>query len=112
VGGVRQTLWNTNFFALSQDIGISNFFLVGDSTWPGLGTVACIAGSRIAAEAVLGSKARVQSTAQRKAQEGALAQDCAVLRSQAFENQIIRYLFAHTNALYCSSAEMRKVFEN
>jgi C-3',4' desaturase CrtD len=84
VGGVRQTLWNTNFFALSQDIGISNFFLVGDSTWPGLGTVACIAGSRIAAEAVLGSKARVQSTAQRKAQEGALAQDCAVLRSQAF----------------------------
>lgn len=57
VGGVRQNLWNTNFFALPQDIGVSNFFLVGDSTWPGLGTVACIAGSRIAAESVLESMA-------------------------------------------------------
>jgi C-3',4' desaturase CrtD len=65
VGGVKQTLWNTNFFALPQDIGISNFFLVGDSTWPGLGTVACITGSRIAAEAVLRSMARIQCTAHR-----------------------------------------------
>jgi C-3',4' desaturase CrtD len=65
VGGAKQSLWNTNFFALPHDIGISNFFLVGDSTWPGLGTVACIAGSRIAAEAVLGNMARVQSTAHR-----------------------------------------------
>ena len=65
VGGVRQTLWNTNFFVLPQDIGISNFFLVGDSTWPGLGTVACIVGSRIAANAVLRSMARVQSTVPR-----------------------------------------------
>jgi phytoene dehydrogenase-like protein len=61
VGGIKQNLWNTNFFALPQDIGIPNFFLVGDSTWPGLGTVACIAGSRIAAEAVLESTARVKS---------------------------------------------------
>jgi len=65
VGGVRQNLWNTNLFALSQDIGISNFFLVGDSTWPGLGTVACIVGSRIAAQAVLGNMARVRSAVHR-----------------------------------------------
>ncbi|HLJ89015.1 MAG TPA: FAD-dependent oxidoreductase [Candidatus Angelobacter sp.] len=65
VGGTKQTLWNTNFFARSQDIGISNFFIVGDSTWPGLGTVACVAGSRIAAEAVLQSMARVRSTEHR-----------------------------------------------
>ena len=63
VGGVRQTLWNTNLFALSQDIGISNFFLVGDSTWPGLGTVACIVGSRIAAQAVLDNMDRLRSDA-------------------------------------------------
>jgi phytoene dehydrogenase-like protein len=65
VGGIRQTLWNTNFFAISQDIGISNFFLVGDSTWPGLGTVACIVGSRLAAQAVLENMDRVQFNAHR-----------------------------------------------
>ena len=65
VGGSKQTLWNTNFFALPQDIGISNFFLVGDSTWPGLGTVACIVGSRIAAEAILGRVGRVRSAVRR-----------------------------------------------
>ena len=65
VGGVRQNLWNTNFFALSQNIGIPGFFLVGDSTWPGLGTVACIVGSKIAAQAVLESMDRVHSNARR-----------------------------------------------
>ncbi len=53
VGGVRQTLANTNQNALSHDLGIPGFYLVGDSTWPGLGTVACVLGSRIVAELVL-----------------------------------------------------------
>jgi hypothetical protein len=33
-----------------HDIGVPGFWLVGDSTWPGLGTVACVLGSRIVAE--------------------------------------------------------------
>jgi phytoene dehydrogenase-like protein len=53
VGGIRQTLANTNQNALPHDLGIPGFFLVGDSTWPGLGTVACVLGSRIVAEMVL-----------------------------------------------------------
>jgi C-3',4' desaturase CrtD len=52
VGGVRQTLANTNQHAIPHDIGVKGFWLVGDSTWPGLGTVACVLGSRIVAERV------------------------------------------------------------
>jgi C-3',4' desaturase CrtD len=52
VGGVRQTLANTNQRAIPHDIGVKGFWLVGDSTWPGLGTVACVLGSRIVAEGV------------------------------------------------------------
>jgi C-3',4' desaturase CrtD len=50
VGGVRQTLGNSNQNALPHDVGIPGFWLAGDSTWPGLGTVACVLGSRIVAE--------------------------------------------------------------
>lgn len=53
VGGVRQTLRNTNQFAVPHDIGVPGLWLVGDTTWPGLGTVACVLGSRIVAEKVL-----------------------------------------------------------
>lgn len=53
VGGVRQTLANANQHAVPHDIGVPGFHLVGDSTWPGLGTVACVLGSRIVAEQVL-----------------------------------------------------------
>lgn len=53
VGGYRQTLANTNQHAVPQDIGVDGFYLAGDTTWPGLGTVACIVGSEIAAEHVL-----------------------------------------------------------
>lgn len=53
VGGVRQTFSNSNLNAMPHDIGVKNFKLVGDSTWPGLGTVACILGSRIVAEQLL-----------------------------------------------------------
>ena len=52
VGGVRQTFENSNFNALPHNIGTRNFWLAGDSTWPGLGTVACILGSRIVADQV------------------------------------------------------------
>ncbi len=53
VGGVRQTLRNTNQWAVPHDIGVDGLWLVGDTTWPGLGTVACVLGSRIVADGVL-----------------------------------------------------------
>jgi C-3',4' desaturase CrtD len=53
VGGVRQTLFNSNQHAIPHDLGIPGFSLVGDTTWPGLGTVACVLGSRIVANRVL-----------------------------------------------------------
>ncbi|PRY44469.1 C-3',4' desaturase CrtD [Umezawaea tangerina] len=53
VGGVRQSPANSNQHAVPHDLGVPGFRLVGDSTWPGLGTVACVLGSRIVAEGVL-----------------------------------------------------------
>ena len=53
VGGVRQTLGNTNQNAIPHSLGVPGLWLVGDSTWPGLGTVACTLGSRIVAEEAL-----------------------------------------------------------
>lgn len=53
IGGYRQTVANTNQRAVPQDIGVAGFYLAGDTTWPGLGTVACLKGSQIAAECVL-----------------------------------------------------------
>jgi C-3',4' desaturase CrtD len=53
VGGARQHLRNTNRHAIPHHLGVPGFFLVGDSTWPGLGTVACVLGSRIVAEDLL-----------------------------------------------------------
>jgi len=52
VGGVRQTLANSNQQAIPHDIGVPGFWLAGDTTWPGLGTVACVLGSRLVAEKV------------------------------------------------------------
>ncbi|MEO8495362.1 MAG: NAD(P)/FAD-dependent oxidoreductase [Planctomycetota bacterium] len=53
VGGVRQTLKNSNQSAIPHDMGVPGFFLVGDTTWPGLGTVACVLGSRIVTKCVM-----------------------------------------------------------
>jgi C-3',4' desaturase CrtD len=53
VGGVRQTLGNSNQRAVPHDLGPPGFWLAGDTTWPGLGTVACVLGSRIVADGVL-----------------------------------------------------------
>jgi phytoene dehydrogenase-like protein len=50
VGGIKQTIRNANFGAIPHDIGVKNFRVAGDTTWPGLGTVACILGSRIVAD--------------------------------------------------------------
>ena len=46
VGGVRQSPSNSNQSAIPHDLGGPGLWLVGDSTWPGLGTVACVIGSR------------------------------------------------------------------
>lgn len=58
VGGVRQRLGNTNQRAVPHDLGVPGFWLVGDSTWPGLGTVSCVIGSGIVADGVLRAGAR------------------------------------------------------
>jgi hypothetical protein len=47
------TWFNSNQFAIPHDIGVPGFWLVGDTTFPGLGTVACVLGSRIVAEMVM-----------------------------------------------------------
>jgi phytoene dehydrogenase-like protein len=52
VGGARQHPSNTNQHAVPHSLGAKGFWLVGDSTWPGLGTVACVLGSRIVADGV------------------------------------------------------------
>jgi C-3',4' desaturase CrtD len=53
VGGVRQTPGNANQHAVPHHLGVDGLWLVGDTTWPGLGTVACALGSRLVAERVL-----------------------------------------------------------
>jgi len=50
VGGFKQTLENSNFNAVPHDIGEKNFWLTGDNTWPGLGTVAGLISGKIVAE--------------------------------------------------------------
>ena len=47
VGGFKQSLANSNLKAVPQYIGFEDFFLVGDNTWPGLGTVAGLMSSSI-----------------------------------------------------------------
>jgi phytoene dehydrogenase-like protein len=69
VGGIRQTLANSNQHAVPCDIGVPGFWLAGDTTWPGLGTVACVLGSRLVAEGVLAAagSARIQTSRQHTA---------------------------------------------
>ncbi len=62
VGGVRQTLGNTNQRAVPHELGVPGLWLVGDSTWPGLGTVACVLGSRIVADGVRREARRYATT--------------------------------------------------
>lgn len=65
VGGVRQTLSNSNQQAVPHDVGVPGFWLAGDTTWPGLGTVACVLGSRLVAEGVLARASRSSTPAKR-----------------------------------------------
>lgn len=53
VGGARLSLANSNQRAIPHELGLPGFWMVGDSTWPGLGTVACVLGSRNVAQSVL-----------------------------------------------------------
>ena len=67
VGGVRQTLLNSNQHAVPHDVGVPGFWLAGDTTWPGLGTVACLLGSRLVAEGVLARAATQPARRPRRA---------------------------------------------
>jgi len=69
VGGVRQTLANSNQRAIPHDLGVPGFWLAGDTTWPGLGTVACVLGSRIVAEGVLARARRFDRLARGRARD-------------------------------------------
>jgi C-3',4' desaturase CrtD len=62
VGGPRQHPHHTNQHAIPHDLAGRGrgLWLVGDSTWPGLGTVACVLGSRIVAEGVLREGKRIR----------------------------------------------------
>ncbi|WP_207946459.1 NAD(P)/FAD-dependent oxidoreductase [Actinomadura sp. 7K507] len=62
VGGVRQTPGNANQNAVPHSLGVPGLWLVGDSTWPGLGTVACALGSRIVADEALKAARRTAVT--------------------------------------------------
>ena len=53
VGGSRLTLKNSNFHSVPHSIGIKGLWLAGDTTWPGLGTVAGMLSSRNIAENIL-----------------------------------------------------------
>ncbi len=46
-GGVRQTLRNATQNAVPHRTAVRGIHVVGDGTWPGLGTVASVIGSRI-----------------------------------------------------------------
>jgi C-3',4' desaturase CrtD len=68
VGGVRQNMHNSNQYAVPHHLGVDGLWLVGDTTWPGLGTVACALGSRLVAEGVESrhrTVARVDAAARR-----------------------------------------------
>jgi C-3',4' desaturase CrtD len=69
VGGVQLSLANANQRAVPHEVGVPGFWLVGDTTWPGLGTVACVLGSRIVAEGVLRLAAHQTARRQHSTQE-------------------------------------------
>lgn len=52
IGGARLSMTNSNQHAVPYDIGRRGFWLAGDTTWPGLGTVACVLGARHVADGV------------------------------------------------------------
>ena len=81
VGGVRQTLANSNQQAIPYDLGLPGYWLAGDSTWPGLGTVAACLASRHVARGVI---AYAQGAGRRRSPAPAKAQ--AVYREQGVDH--------------------------
>src|SRR5262249_5064412 len=69
VGGIRQTLANSNQRAVPHELGVPGFWLAGDTTCPGLGTVACVLGSRIVPEGVLKRSRRLRRVLLKPARE-------------------------------------------
>jgi phytoene dehydrogenase-like protein len=65
VGGVRQTLRNANQHAIPHDLGIPGYWVAGDTTWPGLGTVAGCLGSRLVADGVIRRAGLYQSVSEK-----------------------------------------------
>jgi phytoene dehydrogenase-like protein len=61
VGGLRLTLHNSNQSAVPCQTPLPGFWQTGDTTWPGLGTVACILASQHVAQGVM-KQARKTST--------------------------------------------------
>lgn len=53
VGGLRLTLRNSNQHAVPYDLGVPGFWQGGDTSWPGLGTVACVLASRHIADGIV-----------------------------------------------------------
>ena len=62
VGGFRLNLRNANHRSVPHRFSRRGFWQVGDTTWPGLGTVACVLGSRIVADGVLREARRFAPT--------------------------------------------------
>eukprot|EP01124_Arcella_intermedia_P026106 TRINITY_DN4828_c0_g4_i1.p1 TRINITY_DN4828_c0_g4~~TRINITY_DN4828_c0_g4_i1.p1 ORF type:complete len:721 (-),score=193.71 TRINITY_DN4828_c0_g4_i1:26-1963(-) len=54
VGSYRMNMKNSNLHAIPQNVASkAGIWCVGDTTWPGLGTVACVLGSKIAAKQIM-----------------------------------------------------------
>ncbi|MEO7715962.1 MAG: NAD(P)/FAD-dependent oxidoreductase [Capsulimonas sp.] len=76
IGGYRLSPSNANQNAIPHDLGPPGFWLAGDTTWPGLGTVACLVGAKIVADGIsgeLGSRRRVRTVSQEEAHGDARA---------------------------------------
>jgi len=58
VGGACLHLGNANQHAVPHEVGVRGFYLTGDGTWPGLGTVAACLASRDVARRVFHAHAR------------------------------------------------------
>ena len=82
VGGMRQTLSNSNQNAIPHDLGVAGSWIVGDTTWPGLGTVAGCIASRLVAEDVLKRANRYHSESARSSKSaGQRSQPCLLQRA-------------------------------
>jgi C-3',4' desaturase CrtD len=76
VGGIRLNPRNSNQWAVPYDLGVPGFWQAGDTTWPGLGTVACVLGSRHVADGVHAAR-RVPSSRGASLTGGSTAQRLA-----------------------------------